>query len=84
MVRGDMLISGEILSPQEIEEILKTPILGILPEEDDVFLHNLSDKTRAFRLLANNLLADKKRLFDVTRKYSGVFGNLRRILRKGL
>lgn len=84
MVRGDMLLSGEILSPQEIEEILKTPVLGILPEEDDVFLNNLSDKTRAFRLLASNLLADKNRLYDVTRKYTGVFGNLRRLLRKGL
>ena len=59
-------------------------MLGILPEEDDVFLNNLSDKTRAFRLLASNLLADKNRLYDVTRKYTGVFGNLRRLLRKGL
>lgn len=84
MVRGDMLLSGEILSPQEIEEILKTPVLGILPEEDDVFLHNMSDKTRAFRLLASNLLSDKCRMYDVTRKYTGVFGNIRRLLRKGL
>ena len=84
MVRGDMLLSGEILSPKEIEEILKTPVLGILPEEDDVFLHNLSDKTRAFKLLAGNLLSEKQRLYDVTRRYTGVFGNIRRLLRKGL
>ena len=84
MVRGDMLLSGEILSPKEIEEILKTPILGILPEEDDVFLNNLSDKTRAFKLLAGNLLSDRQKLYDVTRRYSGVIGNIRRILRKGL
>ena len=84
MVRGDMLLSGEILSPKEIEEILKTPILGILPEEDDVFLNNLSDKTRAFKLLAVNLLSDRQKLYDVTRRYSGVIGNIRRILRKGL
>ena len=79
-----MLLSGEILSPKEIEEILKTPILGILPEEDDVFLNNLSDKTRAFKLLAGNLLSDRQKLYDVTRRYSGVIGNIRRILRKGL
>lgn len=47
-------------------------------------MNNLSDKTRAFRLLASNLLSDKNRLYDVTRKYTGVFGNLRRLLRKGL
>ena len=70
MVRGDMLLSGEILSPKEIE--------------DDVFLNNLSDKTRAFKLLAGNLLSDRQKLYDVTRRYSGVIGNIRRILRKGL
>ena len=84
MVRGDMLLSGEILSPQEIGEILKTPVLGILPEEDDIFLHNLTDRNRAFRLLASNLLTDKRRMYDVTRKYTGVIGNLRRLIRKGL
>jgi septum site-determining protein MinD len=83
-VRGDMLLSGKILSPKEIEEILNTPVLGILPENDDIYLNNLSDKTRAFRLLAYNLLNDKKRMYDVTRKYTGLIGNFRRMLRGNL
>lgn len=49
-----------------------------------MFLNNLSDKTRAFKLLAGNLLSDRQKLYDVTRRYSGVIGNIRRILRKGL
>ena len=80
-VRGDMLLSGAILSPEEIAEILKTPVLGILPEEDEVLLSEMTDKTKAFRLLALNLTTEKKKMFDVTKKYTGFVGGLRRFFR---
>lgn len=80
-VRGDLLLSGEILSPKEISELLRTPVLGVLPEESVIYLENLTDGTRAFRLLAGNLLTEKRRMYDVTKKYVGLVGKLRRLLR---
>lgn len=84
MVRGDLLLSGDCLSPKEVTELLKTPLLGILPEEYGIYHGNLSSPHAAFKLLANNLLTDKRRLYDVTKKYSGILGNIRRVLKKKL
>ena len=36
MVRGDMVAEGEVLSPREIAQLLKVPLLGVLPQEDGV------------------------------------------------
>ena len=33
MVRGDLLVSGECLTPIQIADLLKLPLLGILPED---------------------------------------------------
>jgi septum site-determining protein MinD len=83
-VRGDLLMSGECLSPGEVEELLKTPLSGLLPEEYGICRGNLHEIHPAFRVLANNLLTGRKKLYDVTKKYSGFFGNLRRVLRRNL
>ncbi len=83
-VRGDLLTSGECLSPKEIEELLKTPISGLLPEEYGIYGGNLTEIHPAFKTLANNFLTGKRKLYDVTRKYSGFWGNVRRVLRKKL
>ena len=32
-VRGDLLIAGESLAPKEIAELLKTPLLGVIPDD---------------------------------------------------
>lgn len=80
-IRGDMLLAGNILSPEEISEILKTPILGLLPEEDELFLSDVADKSKAFKILALNLTTEKKKMYDVTKKYVGFVGGLRRFFR---
>ena len=83
-VRGDLLMSGECLSPNEVEKLLKTPICGLLPEEYAIYCGNLHEIHPAFRILAQNLITDRKKLYDVMRKYSGFLGNVRRILKKNL
>ena len=52
MVRSDLVKRGEILTPEEISESLKVPLTAIVPEEDRIFLDNVTDRFRAFRLLA--------------------------------
>ena len=84
MLRGDLLLSGECLSPKEVQELLRVPILGVLPETCAILEGDLSLTHTAFRVLANNLLTEKRKLYDVTKKYSGFLGNIRRVLKRKL
>ena len=84
MLRGDLLLSGDCLSPKEIAELLKTPLLGVLPEEYHIYGGDLTDIHPAFKMLASNLLTGKRRLYDTTKKYSGLLGNIRRVLKRSL
>ena len=87
MVRGDMVAEGEVLSPKEIAELLKVPLLGVLPQEDGVFLgerRRSSEGQRAFRMLAANLAKGTRKLYDPAGRYSGFFGSIRRSLRRNV
>ncbi len=87
MVRGDMLVDGEILSPREISEILKIPLIGIVPQEDGVFLGERergSGARKAFRLLAGNIAKGTRKIYNAAYKYNGFFGSIRRNLKKTL
>ncbi|MBQ9081611.1 MAG: septum site-determining protein MinD [Clostridia bacterium] len=84
MVRGDMLLSGDILSPQEISQILKIPLLAVLPESDDVYLGTLTDKRKVFKMAANNLLGGKTKYYDATKPYSGILGRIKMGLKRGV
>ena len=86
MVRGDMIVGGEILSPGEISEILKIPLLGVVPQDDDIFLgeQQRGDGSRAFRLLASNIVKGTRRIYNPAYKYGGFFGSIRRSLKKNL
>ncbi len=83
-VRGDLLMSGECLTPNEVAELLKTAVCGLLPEEYGIYNGDLSEIHPAFRALANNLITGRKKLYDVTKKYSGFIGNIRRVLKRNL
>ncbi len=83
-VRGDLLLSGDCLSPKEINQLLKAPIIGVVPEEYDIYEGDIGRIHPSFKLLAAQLLTGKKKLYDVTKKYSGLIGNLRRVLKKNL
>ena len=78
------MVRGDLLSPKEVAELLKTPLLGIVPEEYGIYNGDLSQIHMAFKTLGNNVLTGKRKLYDVTRKYTGVFGNIRRALKKRL
>ena len=83
-VRGDLLLSGDCLSPKDIAELLKVPIIGVLPEEDSIYEGDIAEIHPSFKLIVGNLLLGKKKLYDVTKKYSGFWGNVRRALKKRL
>ncbi len=84
MVRGDLQISGETLSPKEIEKLLRVSLLGVLPESKELRKGELDQIHTSFKMMANCLLSGRKKLYDPTRKYSGFLGNLRRVLKARL
>ena len=90
-VRGDLLVGGESIFPEEIAEILKTPLVGVVPDEYKVSASVYEESENevykphpAIKVVCNNLLLDKQKLYDCTKKYSGFIGGIRRLLKKNL
>lgn len=85
-VRGDLVLGEKILSPRDIEAILKTPLIAVVPDEDEVFLRGaVGTGTRAgkaFKMFALNVHKGLSKLYDPTARYSGFFGSIKRSLRK--
>ena len=88
--RGDMIIGQEQLSCEDIAQLLQVAPIGLLPEDDAVNTYNCflsdeqlrSDGDIAIDMIADNLLSGGNRLFDVTKKYRGFFGGIKRSLKK--
>ncbi len=89
-VRGDLIMSDKMLMPTDIKELLKIDLIGVLPEEDLVFLSmgyslpKKSDSSQSFKYLASNIHKGTKKIFDATNKYSGFLGSIRRSLKKSI
>ena len=87
-MRGDLVLSGEIYADVDIENTLKVPIVGVIPEDDstiDGIVDNASKPSfKAFKLLANNVKNQEEKTFDYIKKYTGFWGSIRRELKKRL
>ena len=91
-IRGDLVMCGDMLSHEDISALLPVPIVGIIPESDEISVYSSIDikKIRnnecneSFSLLACNLIKSKSRLYDYKRKYKGVLGMIRRKLKKAI
>ena len=87
-VRGDMLLSGDTLSVEEIRSAMNVDVLGVVPEDDDMNMVSSggrvvrkSDGWSAVKLLAHNIYSASGEIYDVTKKYRGLFGGIKRKLR---
>ena len=60
LVRKDMARRGEILSPEEISEIIRVPLSAVVLEEDKLYLDNIFKRSRAFRSLAEFVIEGKR------------------------
>lgn len=87
-VRGDLEITQETLSIEDIVRFLKIKLLGVIPEDDSVTKGELAgnegsfELDRAISLTVENLHNGTKKIFDVSKKYRGFWGMLRRNLKK--
>lgn len=88
--RGDLMLSGKSLFPADVRNVLKTELVGVLPEEDEVFLSSgygisrSAESFKAYKYLAENVCKNKRKIYDVTAKYSGFFGSIRRALKRNI
>lgn len=88
--RGDLMIDGDMLNIETIEDFLKIELIGVVPEDDNTTRQLLcggaitkeSDAKISFDLIVDYLINGKKEIFDCTKKYRGVLGSIRKGLRK--
>ncbi len=86
-IRGDLVMSGEMYSAEEIEATLKIPLLGVIPEDDELLngiLELPSEGEKAFKIIAKAVNGKTERRYNYLKKYSGFWGSIRRELRKKL
>lgn len=88
-VRGDMLLTGEMISVEKIMEILDESILGVIPDDDALGALSAigafsfgTNGTKAFAILAENLQNGGRKIYDCTYRYRGMVGTIRRNLRR--
>lgn len=84
-MRGDLVLSGEMLSSFEIFSLLGKIPLGILPENDDINCNlSLYAKRPAFSMLANNLATGSADMYDCEQSYRGFWGKIKRKLKRNI
>lgn len=84
--RGDLILNEKMMYPSDIKDLLKTDLIGVLPEEDVVFLNcgslpKKSDSFKAYKMICQNVVNGTNKVFDVTQKYQGFFGSIKRGLK---
>ena len=88
--RGDLMVSEKMMLPNDIVGLLKTELIGVVPESDIVLLSSgvsmpkNSDVYKAFKILSQNIHKGCRKIYDVTKKYSGVIGSIRRGLKRSV
>ena len=88
-VRGDLVAERKMMFPKDVEDILKTHLIGVIPEDDDILLNRggvnfKSTAGKAYKIIANNIISGTSVIFDAISKYNGFFGSIRRGLKKAL
>ncbi len=68
LVRKDFIRRGEIILPQEIADALRLPLVSVIPEEDKLFLDNVTERSRAFRYLAQFYESGERIAFSAEKK----------------
>lgn len=88
--RGDLILDGKMIKPLDLGYMLKTNLVGVLPEEDQIFLSNgitlprYCESYKSYKYIAEFVYKNSNKIYDVTKKYTGFFGSVKRSLRKSV
>ena len=89
-VRGDLMVTSDMMNVEDIVSLLEVIPVGILPSDDVVGIHssvgipitsgnNIYD---AIGVMANNIHFGENKLYDCTKRYKGFFGKIRRDVKR--
>lgn len=81
-VRGDLLADGKIPGPDEISDIIKAKVEGVIPETDGVYSPDGMPE-KPFDILARRIHLGTGETLDPSARYRGIFGALRRRFGRG-
>ncbi len=88
-MRGDLLLSGELMNLESIVKAMGIPLLGVIPEDDGISkttcdgrIMTDGESARAFTLLSENIHNGCKKIYDCTYKYRGIMGYFKRNIKK--
>lgn len=90
-IRGDLVLGGEMVSADRISKLLKTELVGVI-NDDDIFssqiagtiLNENKKDLSSIDILGMNVHNGTNYIYDYISKYRGLFGNLKRSLKKKL
>ena len=85
-VRGDLVLKGEVLGVGDVGSVLRLPVVGSVPEDDEVLrcatVGKITDREsrhyRAICLIASHIMLGTSSLYDCTAKYRGILGLFRK------
>ena len=88
-VRGDLVLKGDVMSVSDVVSVLHLPVIGSVPEDDEVLLSatvgKISDSKsshyRAVCMIASHIMLGTEAIYDCTAKYRGILGFFRKIAR---
>lgn len=86
-VRGDLILNGQMIDVNQICNLLKSNLLGVIPDDDSISTNQSMSfaGTRggdAFNVFAKNIHFVKNEIYDYKSKYSGIFGAFKRKMRQ--
>lgn len=89
--RGDLIQDKIMFDVYDIGKALGIEFGGVIPEDDNVITttsENIKNQkialNRAFEILTNNIITGEKKLFDCTYKYKGLFGSIKKLLKRSV
>jgi len=89
--RGDLMQDKIMIDVHDIGKTLGIEFGGVIPEDDKVITNtsatirnNKVALNRAFEILTNNIITGEKKLYDCTYKYRGLWGNIKKIIKRSV
>ncbi len=85
-VRGDLVAEGDMISPAAVCKLLKAQPLCVLPEDESLLLgaNGGRDVKKAIKIATENLQKGVFKEYDPTRKYRGLWGSIRRKIKRSI
>jgi len=89
-VRGDLILNGESVTIDFIKEFLGYDVIGVIPEDDEVNkqlllggeIHTNTPVFSSFKKIVKYISYGKLELYDCTKRYKGIIGNIRKRIRR--